>query len=349
MDIMDGKNNRRSDGLYAVYAKNRVNATEEAKANRSLFGKYKATFGALGDSAYEYMLKTWLQGGRRETKYRDMYDRAVQGLHDELLHYSHPNGLAYVAERRLHNGQIDRKMDHLVCYLAGTLTLGSFTDPLGPDSERAARDLRTGRALAYTCYQMYARMRTGMAPEIVMFLDDPVDDEDGDDEEDGDYDYVDFYVKDDARFNILRPEAVESFYILHELTGDPAYREWGWEIFQSLERFCRTDAAYGGLGNVNRPDLGPEDRMESFFLAETLKYLYLLFDPESEVDVLKKVSWLSERASEMEDPTKPRRGSGPRPFSFRKRRQLGSSANIGGRGCGVKPGKDLPPRRPPPL
>ena len=37
-------------------------------------------------------------------------------------------------------------------------------------------------------------------------------------------------------------------------------------------------------------DAKAEDRMESFFLAETMKYLYLLMDPETEVDIVNKVS-----------------------------------------------------------
>ena len=37
----------------------------------------------------------------------------------------------------------------------------------------------------------------------------------------------------------LRPEIVETFFILNQLTGDPVYREWGWEIFMSIEKFCK--------------------------------------------------------------------------------------------------------------
>lgn len=42
------------------------------------------TFGAFGDSFYEYLLKVWMQGGRREDRYRKMYDDAMDGV-DELL------------------------------------------------------------------------------------------------------------------------------------------------------------------------------------------------------------------------------------------------------------------------
>jgi len=88
---------------------------------------------------------------------------------------------------------------------------------------------------------------------------------------------------------ILRPETVESFFILNQLTGDPVYREWGWEIYQSIERFCKTEYAYGGINHVDNKFDNPTNKMESFFLAETLKYLYLLFDPDTEIDLLNKV------------------------------------------------------------
>ena len=93
----------------------------------------------------------------------------------------------------------------------------------------------------------------------------------------------------DYSFYILRPETVETFFILNQLTGDPVYREWGWEIFMSIEKFCKTKYGYGAYEDVTDVNLQPKDEMESFFLAETLKYLYLLMDPDTEVDILNKV------------------------------------------------------------
>lgn len=60
------------------------------------------------------------------------------------------------------------------------------------------------------------------------------------------------------------------------------------EIYQSIEKYCKTDIAYGHFPNVENEHERPEDNMESFFLGETLKYLYLLFDPDTEVDILNK-------------------------------------------------------------
>jgi len=214
------------------------------------------------------MLKLWLQGGKKEQKYRDMYDKSMDGMHEELLQKSNPNGLSYIAES---NGgrNIHKKMDHLVCFMGGILALGAYTDPKGLDSVRAQRDLKTARALTYTCYQMYARSPTGLSPEIAKFDTDE-----------------DFYIPNSAKHYLLRPEVVESLFVLNYLTGDPIYREWGWEIFLSIEKYCKAQYGYGSKSDVRNIRDGPDDSMESFFLAETLKYLYLLFDPDTEVDIL---------------------------------------------------------------
>jgi len=80
----------------------------------------------------------------------------------------------------------------------------------------------------------------------------------------------------------LRPEIIESAYYLHFYTGDPRYRKMGRTFFDSLVKHCRTEAGYAALANVQTGE--KRDSMESFFLAETLKYLYLLYAPRETLD-----------------------------------------------------------------
>lgn len=133
---------------------------------------------------------------------------------------------------------------------------------------------------------------------------------------------------------MLRPEAIESLFILHQLTGNPIYREWYKQTFtknksnvkQTLTncrcvcgghvqgmgnvpehrkvsahteshtqqhntiptdgvssfpvlpppRYCKTQYGYGAYPDVRNTNRVPDDRMESFWIAETLKYHYLL-------------------------------------------------------------------------
>lgn len=85
----------------------------------------------------------------------------------------------------------------------------------------------------------------------------------------------------------LRPEVIESAFYLYRFTKDPRYLEMGHTFFESLVKYCRTDEAYAALKNVETKEKA--DEMESYFLAETLKYLYLLFAPARTLDIDKVV------------------------------------------------------------
>jgi len=80
----------------------------------------------------------------------------------------------------------------------------------------------------------------------------------------------------------LRPEIVESAYYLRHYTHDPRYLEMGRTFLDGLVAHCRTDAGYTVLTNVVTREKG--DLMPSYFLAETLKYLYLIFAPDQALD-----------------------------------------------------------------
>lgn len=66
-------------------------------------------------------------------------------------------------------------------------------------------------------------------------------------------------------------------------THDEKYRQWGREIMEAIEKYCRVEGGYAGLNDVSVVPPALSDNQESFFLAETLKYLWLLF---SDDDVL---------------------------------------------------------------
>jgi len=85
----------------------------------------------------------------------------------------------------------------------------------------------------------------------------------------------------------LRPEIIESTYYLYYFSGEPRYLDMGKTFADSLEKYCRTDSGFAALINVGTKE--KRDAMESFFLAETLKYLYLLYAPRSTLDLHKTV------------------------------------------------------------
>ncbi len=77
----------------------------------------------------------------------------------------------------------------------------------------------------------------------------------------------------------LRPEALESAFYLWRTTGEERWRAMGKDIFERIVRWTRTPTAFAGLADVRTKE--KRDRMHSFLLAETFKYAWLLFAPDS--------------------------------------------------------------------
>ena len=76
-------------------------------------------------------------------------------------------------------------------------------------------------------------------------------------------------------------------FVLHSLTRNKNYQDQGWKIFQAFEKYTKIpEGGYSSINNVlnpNSPDF--RDKMESFFLGETLKYLFLLFGDKNQVSL----------------------------------------------------------------
>jgi hypothetical protein len=81
----------------------------------------------------------------------------------------------------------------------------------------------------------------------------------------------------------LRPEIIESTYYLYTYTHDPKYLAMGKTYLDALTKYCRTSDGFAALANVQSKK--KSDEMESYFFAETLKYLYLLFAPPSTLNL----------------------------------------------------------------
>jgi mannosyl-oligosaccharide alpha-1,2-mannosidase len=364
-----------TDGLYPIYL----------SPTTGKFLAVPVTLGARGDSVYEYLLKQWLQLRPRGTAegrasrdwLRSMYTRSVRGILDRLLMHSAATGMAFISEQVLPVDALKPdqspkpllKMDHLVCFAPGMLALGAMhragfaegqrntprsgffagVSAWGGKDGAYARLINVSLALLRTCNTMYTSTTTGLAPEIVTFYPSGPE----------------MRPNHDALHSLLRPETVESMFVLWRLTKQPWIREAAWDIFVAIERHARVwsgghssvdSANWGAASSVAKaktsptdsskaandadrpfswaeqvvrsanqqerrrcrakgaavadarcawvPDGGPsadepgdavfepdesgprdtrnmQDHMESFFLAETLKYLYLIFSEDS--------------------------------------------------------------------
>ncbi|KAH9892945.1 glycosyl hydrolase family 47-domain-containing protein [Xylariomycetidae sp. FL2044] len=81
-----------------------------------------------------------------------------------------------------------------------------------------------------------------------------------------------------------RPEFIESTYHLYRATRDPWYLYTGEMVMNDINRRCKTECGFSGLQDVRTGE--KSDRMESFFLGETAKYLYLLYDSDHPLNKL---------------------------------------------------------------
>lgn len=79
----------------------------------------------------------------------------------------------------------------------------------------------------------------------------------------------------------LRPEFVESTYFLYRATRDPFYLNIGYQILNDLQNKFKAKCGFAGIQNIETGE--KQDRMETFVISETLKYLYLLFDESNEI------------------------------------------------------------------
>ncbi|CAH2034680.1 unnamed protein product, partial [Iphiclides podalirius] len=217
------------------------------------------TLGARGDSYYEYLLKQWLQTGKTINYLLDDYMTAIEGVREFLAKRSSPNKYLFIGELSAGSEAFNPKMDHLTCFLPGTLALGHANGL--PDWHMAMAE-----ELLYTCYLTYAAHPTFLAPEITHFnLASTTDD---------------MYTKTADAHSLLRPEFIESLWYMYQITGNTTYQDWGWQIFQGFEKYARVENGYSSLANVKSERPVHRDMMESFFLSETLKYLYLLFSDD---------------------------------------------------------------------
>ncbi|KAG7289798.1 hypothetical protein NEMBOFW57_006174 [Staphylotrichum longicolle] len=263
------------------------------------FTTQEIRLGSRGDSYYEYLIKQYLQTSGREPIYLDMWNEALEGIQTHLITTTRASALKIVAELPQGiGGPLSPKMDHLVCFLPGAIALGATGGhPL--TLARAQTDwtpakesqIQLARDLMKTCWGMYAVTLTGLAPEIA-WLDAAEEDlrpRPGDrrSSQRRTSDSLarwkeDFVIKPLDAHNLQRPETVESLFVMWRVTGDPLYREWGWKIFRGfVERTnAGLDRGFASVGDVNAVPPPLRDNMESFWLAETLKYLYLLFSPD---------------------------------------------------------------------
>ncbi|KAL4975735.1 glycoside hydrolase [Aspergillus desertorum] len=261
MQVVDA--NQAPDGLLPIYI----------YPDTGTFRGANIRLGSRGDSYYEYLLKQYLQTS--EEIYRDMWDEALIGIRKHLITYSKNAKLTILGERQAGlDGPLIPKMDHLACFLPGTIALGATEGIPVSEAKKSAswtrrkdEEILLAKELMKTCWATYLATRTGLAPEITYFdintphvselerypdstlasgnankkpadKDLPLKSQPlyplADSKSDPNSWRRDIIIRTQDRHNLQRPETVESLLYMYRITGDETYRHWGWEMFKSF-------------------------------------------------------------------------------------------------------------------
>ncbi|ORY57213.1 endoplasmic reticulum mannosyl-oligosaccharide 1,2-alpha-mannosidase [Pseudomassariella vexata] len=239
------------------------------------------TLGALADSLYEYLPKMHALLGGLEPVYEKMYREAMDTViknilfrpmlpdQDDILF----SGSSYVSSTS--GPQLNSEGQHLACFVGGMFGLGSklFNIP---------EHLEIGEKLARGCAWAYDSFPTGIGPEIFGLIScptlDPCPWEDEIWKVEGDRTLTKGFTHARDQRYLLRPEAIESIFLMYRMTGNQEYQEIAWKMFQSIKNSTETDLAFSAIAAVTETgETEKLDSMESFWMSETLKYFYLIF------------------------------------------------------------------------
>ncbi|RYP27966.1 hypothetical protein DL767_007431 [Monosporascus sp. MG133] len=276
------------------------------------------TLGGMSDSLYEYFPKQYLLLGGQLAQPRKLYEGFIDVAKKHLLFRAlNPDNkpLMFFGDAHVRNGEVKTtaRGQHLTCFAGGMLGMAAkiFDRP---------SELKIAQQLTDGCVWTYNHTQSGIGPEVFHFVPCDPDPEEDDcqwsqerwfqglgkywrnkmkDKKEPSKDEIEKIIElhdlplgmvdvPDRRY-ILRPEAIESVFMMYRLTGDPEWMHKAWDMFTAIEKLTRTKIAAASLDDVTKAQPAQMDSMESFWLAETLKYFYLIF---SDFDVVSLDQWV---------------------------------------------------------
>lgn len=247
-------------GLRAVHGANK-NALMLNSVDRQTGVEQGSTrgVGAGTDSYYEYLIKYWVLGGRRDEHFRARWEQATDEALEQLMVYPPGWPFSYVTDST--GGNLDPVLEHLRCFYPGSIALGVMSG--GVTGPKAERYLEFAGNMTQACFQLYNSTASGLGAERIMF-----------DPSSGHISVV------DSRY-WQRPEVIESIFYMWRATHDEKWREMGWKMWTAIDRHARWEGGFSGSTNADAVPPPSDDVSQSWFFAETLKYFYLLFSPDS--------------------------------------------------------------------
>ncbi|KAI0136616.1 glycoside hydrolase [Xylariales sp. AK1849] len=283
-----------------------VNARDMQFTEDNSFG-----LGAMADSVFEYLPKMVALAGGLLPHYEEMYKDAMKTAIKYMLYKPMtPDSADILVSGFVRTSEFSGKIvptleyqgQHLVCFAGGMLALGGKLLNI-------PEHLKTARKLVDGCIWTYKSMALGIMPETFWMApcqsdsscpwdetrwrqavleragEDPANIDKSDEIIAGRRLPQGFTEIPDTRY-ILRPEAIESVFIMYRTTADPKLLEAAWAMFEAIQKNTVTELANSALADVtvsSSSEVRQTDSMESFWMGETLKYFYLIF---SEPDLI---------------------------------------------------------------
>jgi len=242
----------------------------------------KYSMGAMVDSYYEYLIKQHQLLRGTESQYGRMYTSVIESARAHLMKIydlEPPGGKNFTVLGDVERGVFSPVVNHLICYSGAMMGLGARLLNREEDLDLALRYVDT-------CVWAYESTRSGVGPDLAIMG-----------ASDGYTRWQPVHYKgktfrrlkpNEVRGPIVvsshylgRPETIESVYYMWRITGDRRWQDRGWRMFTSWMESCIAEFGVANLNNVNYLPPMLLDKQESFVLAETFKYYFLLFsDPK---------------------------------------------------------------------
>ncbi|GAB5586151.1 hypothetical protein Unana1_01051 [Umbelopsis nana] len=225
------------------------------------------TWGGMGDSFYEYLVKVYVYSGKRDEQKMRMFIDSIRSTQEHMV-VSPKNHTSRRLLADLDGKTKKHVMGELACFVPGAFLLAAQTMPELYDIVPLASDVLDSCVLAWTS------TKTGIAPEVFGWADPetgefPVPKSERNQElaeQFGVFPVGDGYI--------LRPETLESIFYFYRHTKDEKYRDLGWELFRSIQLHCRANSGYSGIRHVDSISPEWDDRQERLLAIYKPQLIY---------------------------------------------------------------------------
>ncbi|KAF2686777.1 glycoside hydrolase family 47 protein [Lentithecium fluviatile CBS 122367] len=221
------------------------------------------------DSAYEYLIKMYVYDPSKYALYGERFTSAADSTIAHLL--SSPSSRPDLTTAGPFAGRMAQNYsEQLACFIGSAFILGST-------ALNKPAYLEHGLAFSEFCANGYRYAPSGIGPVVYSWnLTELAMPEFANQTEF--YEKSGWFINDNTAFRQgLTPEAIESWYYAYQVTGNQYWRDVAWAYTLAQNRTERVGSGFSSINNIFAEDGGGwTNSMQSFFLAEVLKYQYLV-------------------------------------------------------------------------